>query len=39
MLKDNLNPLESAQNQIKLACDALNLNPPYMNCKEPKKSY
>ena len=38
MLKDNLNPLESAQNQIKLACDALNLNPAvYELLKEPKR--
>ncbi|MGN9165597.1 Glu/Leu/Phe/Val family dehydrogenase [Tissierellaceae bacterium HCP3S3_D8] len=38
MLKDNLNPLESAQNQIKVACDALNLDPAvYELLKEPKR--
>lgn len=38
MAKDNLNPLESAQKQIKDACDALNLDPSmYKLLKEPKR--
>ena len=38
MSKDNLNPLQSAQQQVKDACDALNLEPEvYELLKEPKR--
>lgn len=38
MSKENLNPLESAQHQVKQACDALNLAPEvYELLKEPKR--
>ena len=38
MSKENLNPLVSAQSQVKKACDALNLsNDVYELLKEPKK--
>lgn len=38
MLKENLNPLKSAQEQIKLACDALGLDSDvYELLKEPKR--
>ena len=38
MLKENLNPLESAQRQIKLACDQLNLDKSvYELLKEPQR--
>lgn len=38
MSKDNLNPLESARHQIKLACDALSLDKSvYELLKEPKR--
>ncbi len=39
MAKENLNPLESAQKQVKAACDALNLDPAaYELLKEPKRT-
>jgi len=38
MSKENLNPLESAQLQVKKACDALNLgNDVYELLKEPQR--
>ena len=38
MAKENLNPLESAQKQVKNACDALGLDPAvYELLKEPKR--
>lgn len=38
MVNDNLNPLESAQKQVKEACDALGLDPAiYEYLKEPKR--
>ncbi len=38
MLKENLNPLKTAQEQIKLACDALGLDSDvYELLKEPKR--
>ncbi len=38
MSKENLNPLESAQKQVKSACDALGLDPAvYELLKEPKR--
>jgi glutamate dehydrogenase len=38
MSKENLNPLESAQKQVKSACDALGLEPAvYELLKEPKR--
>ena len=38
MTKENLNPLESAQKQIKITCDKLGLEPAvYEILKEPKK--
>jgi glutamate dehydrogenase len=38
MSKENLNPLESAQHQVKQACDALNLAPEvYELLKEPRR--
>lgn len=38
MVKDNLNPLVSAQKQVKEACDSLNLDPAiYEYLKEPKR--
>lgn len=38
MLKENLNPLESAQKQIKMACDELQLDPAvYELLKEPQR--
>ena len=38
MSKENLNPLESAQLQVKKACDALNLGPDvYELLKEPER--
>lgn len=38
MAKENLNPLQSAQNQIKTACEALKLDPSvYELLKEPKR--
>ncbi len=36
MAKESLNPLESAQKQVKAACDALGLDPAvYEILKEP----
>ena len=38
MAKENLNPLESAQKQVKIACDALGLDPSvYEILKEPQR--
>ena len=38
MVKDNLNPLEGAQKQIKIACDTLDLEPSvYEILKEPQR--
>ena len=38
-MKENLNPLESAQKQVKDACDALGLNPAvYELLKEPQRT-
>lgn len=38
MVNDNLNPLESAQKQVKEACEALNLDPAiYEYIKEPRR--
>ena len=38
MSKENLNPLESAQKQIRLACDELGLDPAvYELLKEPQR--
>ena len=38
MTKENLNPLQSAQKQIKLACDTLKLDPAvYELLREPKR--
>ena len=38
MAKENLNPLESAQKQVKTACDALGLDPAvYELLKEPQR--
>ena len=38
MSKENLNPLESAQKQVKSACDALGLDPAvYEILKDPQR--
>lgn len=38
MAKENLNPLENAQRQVKIACDALGLDPAvYEILKEPQR--
>ena len=38
MKNENLNPLQNAQKQVKLACDALNLDPAvYELLKEPQR--
>lgn len=38
MAKENLNPLENAQKQVKIACDALGLDPAvYEILKEPQR--
>lgn len=38
MINESLNPLKSAQNQIKIACDALDLDPAvYELLKEPQR--